>query len=90
MGNCTIGLGINVCSLTRIPNASESRSWFSVTQPIALPGVNTFTSAGLTEVSVGLPPITEAFSTVSINAARTTVLSGSGLATSVQPHSAVL
>ena len=91
MGNWTFVLVISHCSLTRLPDASESRSLFSVTQPIALHRINTVTSAGLPEASVGLPPITEAFSTVSINAALTTLLSGSGLAISfAHPHSVAL
>ena len=38
----------------------------------------------------GLPPITEAFPTGSVNAVLTTVLSGSGLATSLLSGSSVL
>ena len=38
----------------------------------------------------GLPPITQAFPTGSVNAVLTTVLSGSGLATSLLPSSSVL
>ena len=56
MGNSTIGLAISLFTLTRLTDASESRSSFSVTQPGTTLAISpAVTTGGTSAAALGLP-----------------------------------
>ena len=67
---CTVVLVISHFSLTRFPDASESKSWFSVTQPRTSTTVVPVATVDVATTTTVLPPVSTVLSTLPSHSAN--------------------